>query len=189
MQRRSVLKWISGGWAALTTAVVAWPAVQFTLSAVRGGKQAPLPLQQRVARLRDLPPGKAVQVSLVGNQRDAWTTYPDEVLGRVWLVRTGEADGAPETATVRAFTSVCPHLGCQIQKGQDGQGFVCPCHRAAFALDGQPVADRPGQKNHAPRGMDSLECRIVQDENQQEWWVEVTYQAFEPGLTTQRVRV
>jgi hypothetical protein len=32
--------------------------------------------------------------------------------------------------------------------------------------------------------MDSLECRIVQDEQTQEWWVEVTYQRFEYGVTS-----
>jgi hypothetical protein len=31
--------------------------------------------------------------------------------------------------------------------------------------------------------MDSLECRLVRDEGDDEWWVEVNYEQFEQGLT------
>jgi hypothetical protein len=32
--------------------------------------------------------------------------------------------------------------------------------------------------------MDSLDCRIVQDEQSGQWWVEVRFEKFKQGLTT-----
>jgi Rieske Fe-S protein len=118
--------------------------------------------------------------------QDAWTTYADETIGRVWLVRRTDDTTPADDSHVEAFTSVCPHLGCAIQFPGPGKFFVCPCHKAAFDLSGQPVSDKVlGRVNHAPRGLDRLDCRLVQEEESGEWWVEVKYEKFEPGLTKQ----
>jgi cytochrome b6-f complex iron-sulfur subunit len=37
--------------------------------------------------------------------------------------------------TLRAFTSVCPHAGCDVSAREDDQ-LVCPCHGSRFGLDG-----------------------------------------------------
>ncbi|MEK6248011.1 MAG: hypothetical protein N2C12_07515, partial [Planctomycetales bacterium] len=59
-----------------------------------------------------------------------------------------------------------------------------PCHQARFDADGQRVtAAGSGHTNHSPRDMDPLECRLVQDEEFGDWWVEVKYEEFEVGLT------
>jgi len=180
--RRSMLKWISGALGTASAAVVTLPGGHFLAEALRARRSKAI--VQRVARLRDLSPGRPLQVAVVGSRRDAWTLYPEEVIGRVWLVRQpDEADeriGPPPS--VAAFTAVCPHLGCTLQLAQPGGQFVCPCHRAEFALDGAPLAE-PGRKSHAPRGMDALDCRLVRDSVDDDWWVEVTYEKFEQGLT------
>jgi cytochrome b6-f complex iron-sulfur subunit len=36
------------------------------------------------------------------------------------------------------LSSHCTHLGCSINKVEDGK-LVCPCHGSAFDLDGNPV--------------------------------------------------
>ena len=182
--RRSVLKWLSGALGTASAALVAIPGGRFVAGAMRSQRRDKAAMQ-RVARFHDLVPGRPTQVAVIGNRRDAWTLYPDEVIGRVWLVRPSEAPANERSPRVAAFTAVCPHLGCTIQLGVSGREFVCPCHRAAFALDGAPASDaQGGQKSHAPRGMDALECRVTRDAND-EWWVEVAYEKFEPGLTTQ----
>lgn len=182
MNRRGALKWISGLFAAACTLVVAIPGVSFVAEALRRGPRKKS-IVQRVARLQELPQGRPVQANIVGSRRDAWTVYPDEVIGRVWLVRQTD-DSVPESEhKVAAFTGVCPHLGCAILKSSDGENFVCPCHKAAFALDGEPLSeDQLGHTNHTPRGMDSLTAQPVQDEAGQ-WWVEVEYKQFVTGLT------
>ncbi|HUY88717.1 MAG TPA: Rieske 2Fe-2S domain-containing protein [Pirellulales bacterium] len=184
LHRRNALKWLSGALATASSAMIAIPGGRFVAGALRSRRRDEAVLQ-RVARLNDLVPGRPTQVAVVGNRRDAWTLYPDEVIGRVWLVRESKTSGEGQPPRVAAFTAVCPHLGCTIQLGANGEQFVCPCHRAAFALDGAPTNDaEAGEKSHAPRGMDALQCKVTRDAND-EWWVEVAYEKFEPGLTTQ----
>ena len=48
----------------------------------------------------------------------------------VILVRTTDTE-------YRAFSSVCPHLGCNVRKNRFG--FRCPCHGSAFDLSGKVV--------------------------------------------------
>jgi Rieske Fe-S protein len=91
-------------------------------------------------------------------RRDAWTLHPNDVIGRVWVIKHGQARDA-----LRVFTTICPHLGCSINANADPRtGFTCPCHAAEFTLAGA-VVQRAGHTNPAPRGMDSLDFRIDQD--------------------------
>jgi Rieske Fe-S protein len=183
MNRRTVLQWLSGLLAGASALVIGIPGLGFVLSGVLRRRKSTA-VVQRVARLGDLVPGKPVQVSVVGGRRDAWTLHAEEVIGRVWLVRGEGEPGTGKQPAVTALTAVCPHLGCTVQLDARARRFVCPCHRAAFAVDGQRMgALELGQPNHAPRGMDTLECRLVQDEEAGDWWVEVKYEKFEQGLT------
>ncbi len=178
MNRRSLLAWLSTGLQACIAGAVAIPGVQYILGGLRPSR-ASQATHQRVARLADLRTGQPLQVVITGRKQDGWTLSDSEVVGRVWLVRSDAAQ--PQ---VQAFNSLCPHMGCQIQLHAQSASFICPCHRAAFGKDGERlVASSTGERNHAPRGMDALECRIVQDEASGEAWVEVKYEKFEPGLT------
>ncbi len=190
MNRRTLLKCLSGWLGAVCASVVGVPGVSFILDAMRRGR-SPDEIIRRVARLKDLPIGKPVPVPISGSRLDAWTVHPNEVLGRVWVVRRkAEAVGdTPASDNVIALTATCPHLGCLIQHDPKEKCFVCPCHRAAFGLNGERLKkSNLRRENHAPRGMDALECRLVQDEATQEWWVEVDFQKFEQGLTQRVVK-
>jgi Rieske Fe-S protein len=188
MNRRAILKWLSAALGVTTSAIVLIPGAGYVAQWIRR-RPARDALVQRLIRLGDLPVGRPKIVPVIGNKQDAWTLYPAEPVGRVWLVRESDDTVAGENAKVSAFTAICPHLGCQIQLDSRGEAFVCPCHQAAFHADGSPVADRKlGHRNHAPRGMDPLDCRLVQDDDSGEWWVEVKYEKFEPGLTKRVVK-
>ncbi len=41
--------------------------------------------------------------------------------------------------TLRAFSAVCPHLGCIIHWNSDEKSFDCPCHGSRFASDGTVI--------------------------------------------------
>ncbi|HVJ66378.1 MAG TPA: Rieske 2Fe-2S domain-containing protein [Caulifigura sp.] len=181
MTRRDLLARLTAFLGTATAAVVAIPGMKYILGTLHA---APSEIAKfdRVARLADVRAGKPLQVVLKGRRCDGWTTYSNEILGRVWLVRDkNETGGSP---CVRAFTSVCPHMGCQVQLHGGGDHFICPCHRAAFATNGSRIDDpETKERNHAPRGMDGLECRIVTDAATGDEWVEVRYEQFETGLT------
>jgi len=182
MNRRSMLQWLSSLLAAASASLVAIPGLGYLLSSTR--RQRPSKsIVQRVARLDDLSPGKPVLVNVVGAGSDAWTALPEQVLGRVWLLRAADASDDREPV-ITALTALCPHLGCTIQLDSHAQQFVCPCHRAAFSLSGEKMAAKQsGEKNHAPRSMDTLNCRLVRDEVDDQWWVEVEFAEFETGLS------
>jgi len=185
MRRRTLLKIISGCLGSICAAIVGLPGISFVFEALRKNG-ASGELTRRVARLKDLPVGKAVAVPIIGARQDAWTVHPGEVLGRVWLVRqNSEAkEGDQPKSEIVAFSATCPHLGCAVQHDAKENRFLCPCHRAIFGLDGERITAKKGdQQNPSPRAMDLLSSRLVTDEATQEVWVEVTYQKFEQGLT------
>ncbi len=183
MNRRSLLKWISRGIGGTIALVVAVPGIRFITAPLRRRSSSEA-IKQRVAKLNNLRVGEPIQVAITGSRQDAWVHYDEEVIGRAWIVRETEDSVAPDQTVVKAFSAVCPHLGCAVQLGGD-QRFNCPCHKASFELSGQPLSDAElGHKNPTPRGLDDLECQLVEDEASGEWWVEVKYEKFEHGLTT-----
>ena len=123
-------------------------------------------------------------VPVMGQKRDAWASYDQQVIGRVWLVREPSAavESVVAETKVRALSSLCPHMGCQLQSPTGGKAFVCPCHRATFAIDGSRLPDpKTGERNHAPRDLDGVDCRLAHDEETGDWWVEVKYEKATPG--------
>lgn len=73
---------------------------------------------------------------------------PGTVLGAAAAVPVGGATVYPSAAVVVArpgsttyvaFSAVCPHAGCLVDKVQDGT-IHCPCHGSRFHLDGTVAA-------------------------------------------------
>lgn len=50
--------------------------------------------------------------------------------------------------TLKAFSAVCPHLGCIVNWNADEKSFDCPCHGSRFANDGT-VINGPAQSDLA----------------------------------------
>lgn len=158
------------------TAIVGLPGVRHILAATRPQKSSGTACR-RVARLSDLPVGRPVSIPLVGRRNDAWTTYPDQPIANLWFIRRDDGSVAPAETRVDAFSSICPHLKCRVLMDGNREQFVCPCHRGAFDMSGEPVSEaKLGHHNPAPRALDAYECRVVPGERG-EWWVEVTYPA------------
>lgn len=180
MNRRSALKWMSATLSAACASIIALPGVRYLFATVQRDDNNLAEPVQRVARLTDLPVNTPVEASITGRRQDAWSIYPEEVVGRVWLVRRTDEETPNADALVDCYSALCPHLRCAVQADKAQGCFVCPCHRGKFDLEGQRMS-QDGQKNPANRGLDSLTCRIVEED--EDAWVEVTWQEFEPAIT------
>ncbi len=149
--RRSFLKWATHGLAALFGLVLGFPALAYLIDARnRNAEDGDF---KTVARLSDLQEGVPRQVVIRDVRRDAWTLHPNDVVGRVWLVRR-------EGDHVDAYTTICPHLGCSVNYEDKAKRFLCPCHGGTFHLSGERVSEQDlGAANPVPRHMDRLEWR------------------------------
>ena len=184
MTRRTLLEWLARALGTACAAIVGVPAVQYLIDPLRRRPSAERDFK-RVVRLDALPVGVPREFAVRDIRQDAWTLYPEETIGRTWLVRRSNESTPPAQAELDVFATVCPHLGCAIQLDSAGRKFVCPCHKAGFRVNGERIGEKElGHKNPAPRDMDSLDWRVAQDEETEQWWVEVRFQKFKQGLTT-----
>lgn len=106
----------------------------------------------RIALLDQVPDdGVPRSFPVLADRVDAWTRYPQQRVGAVYLVRhKGEA-------TPTAFTAKCPHAGCFIGYTPGEDTFKCPCHTSAFKLDGSRAR---GDNEVSPRDMDKLKVEL-----------------------------
>jgi menaquinol-cytochrome c reductase iron-sulfur subunit len=167
--RRSFLKGATHVLGALFGAILGIPAVAYLIDArnrpARSGDF------KSVARLSELEVGVPRQVVIRDIRADAWTLHPNDVIGRVWLVRR-------DARTVEAYTTICPHLGCSVNFEGKSRRFICPCHNGTFDLNCRRV-ETAGVANPAPRDMHPLECRFDPADPD---LIQVKYQSFVQGL-------
>jgi menaquinol-cytochrome c reductase iron-sulfur subunit len=156
--RRSFLSWATYGLGAIFSAIIGVPIVCYAIDPRhRKGPKSNSKLVEGV-KLDELALNNPVQGVIRDTRVDGWNLYPNDVIGRVWVVQIGArpADIAAMTAAQKAayvvvFTTICPHLGCSVNA--DAGGFGCPCHGATFRITGE----RANADNPALRGMDTLE--------------------------------
>jgi Rieske Fe-S protein len=88
----------------------------------------------RAGSVSDLVPGVPVPRVLSVPAIDGWyRARGREIVFLVW-------DGARD---VRAFSSTCTHLGCQVRWDRDATRFICPCHGGVYAADGSVLEGPP----------------------------------------------
>ena len=123
------------------------------------------PVDVKLATLDMLPIGGAPKLfQIIADRRDAWTQFPMQAVGSVFLMRTSETE-------IVAFHSSCPHLGCAVEFRDDKSAFYCPCHDSNFAKTGAVVGRSPSL-----RGLDTLEVEV----RGREVWVK--FQSFKAGI-------
>lgn len=177
--RRSLLGFAIFGLGSIFSAVIGVPLVCYAIDPRhRKGPKGTFRLVEGI-KLDELTMNDPRQGVLRDKRDDAWTHYPSDVIGRIWVVQVGVR---PDLATpervaafnslpianpqnlptafreqyLKVFTTICPHMGCSVNRDSAGTGFACPCHAATFRLGG----DRVAEDNPAKRGMDSLEWKI-----------------------------
>lgn len=95
---------------------------------------------------KDILHGEPIKVDFIQRKKDGWVTV--EGRASAWVVT---ADGRDFTV----FDPLCTHLGCPYRWDTEKKQFLCPCHNAAFALDGKVLSGPP------PRPLDRFESKVV----------------------------
>ncbi len=122
----------------------------------------------RVTSLDSVPAdGQPARYPLEDRQRDAWTVYPRQPVGAVYLRR------ADSESTPRAFTDECPHLGCSVAFKNSLSRFQCPCHNSTWKLNGTRIDP---ERCPSPRDLDELQVEIRDGD------VYVDFQRFRSGI-------
>lgn len=185
-ERRRFLKWLTNGLGALFGVGFGIPAVAYLIDP--RNRTAPQRGFKRVGRLSELQKDVPHEVVLRDVRRDAWTIHPNDVVGRVWLVR--RSDDKAKTPMIDAFTTICPHLGCSVAYDVGRQRFICPCHNGTFLLSGE--RDPEVENNPPPRGMDTLNLKLEKDPasppGKEDYFIEVKYENFEQGKEQKSVK-
>lgn len=188
--RRSFLAWAVTGLGAVFTAILAAPVIAYFIDPRNRQSAGGSFRVVDMVPLTDLQQDRPVQGVLRAVRRDAWTLHPNDVVGRVWVVLkrpTLPANVAANDDTVlTVFTTICPHLGCSVNRNADAAtGFTCPCHAAQYNLDG---SRKDPASNPAPRGMDTLEWRVEADPaNPERRVLMVKYQNFKASIAEKEV--
>jgi Rieske Fe-S protein len=167
--RRSFLSFAIFGIGSIFTAILGVPVACYFIDP--RNRQTPPSTMKLVHGVKLDELNEAPVQGVVRDTRvDGWNLYPNDVIGRVWVVKMGNAPDLSTQALVMAFnantarknqflkvfTTICPHLGCSVNLNAGGNGFACPCHSATFNLNGA----RADETNPAKRPMDDLEWEI-----------------------------
>jgi len=97
----------------------AWSAIVAFVMAMLGALRLPMPsvFPESNSRVKLGRPERF--------QKGTSTYFPKQ---RLWLYRSDEG--------FHAISSVCTHLGCVVERGDDGK-FACPCHGSKFDEQGR----------------------------------------------------
>lgn len=103
----------------------------------------------QVLDAKTLEPGAPpIRVQIDASEvRDAWTVSEDVALGAAWVRKS-------EEGKVEALSSTCPHLGCAVDFDTEAGVFKCPCHKSAFAANGDKIS------GPSKRGLDPLPVEV-----------------------------
>src|SRR6185312_9913249 len=164
--RRAFLARVTTALSLLAGAAAAIPGLGLLLAPLRKTAAQPAGRPVRVAAGHEVRPDKPLRVTAVGQRQNAWLRLDRVTLGSCWLVR------AEESAPVRAFSTVCPHLGCSVDYDDRARAFICPCHGSSFDLEGRRLS------GPSPRGLDELELTAEGDD------LLVQIRRFRTGLAT-----
>jgi menaquinol-cytochrome c reductase iron-sulfur subunit len=147
IERRDFLK--SAACAVIGGACVLGPIAAGVLVVVHPLSLKGPPVELKLTNIDALPIGGAPKLfQVVTDRRDAWTQFPKQAIGAVFLMRKSESE-------VVAFNASCPHLGCAVEFRDESKAFYCPCHDSTFANTGDVVGKSPSL-----RGLDTLEVEV-----------------------------
>jgi Rieske Fe-S protein len=129
------------------SALVAIPLVGSVISPVLQKRKAATDWIE-LGKTEDFGVGQPTMVQWVTSRMDGW--FMETTPRAVWVVKQDGENFA-------VFNPRCTHLTCAYnwqEKGEHKDSFFCPCHDAAFDINGQVLAGPP------PRALDTLPVKV-----------------------------
>jgi len=102
----------------------------------------------KVGSLDSIQSGQPVNIPFVTSSKDAYLNETE--MHNIWIVKNSNDE-------VKAFSPICPHLGCSYNWNSSSDHFECPCHRSIFNIDGKVLS------GPSPRNLDTLPVQINDD--------------------------
>ena len=151
ISRRDFIKIATAAVGTFIGAAIGVPAIGYLISpALRAGSKD---AWVSIGNLDRIPIGEPFGFSFTRTQVNGWERTATNYGGFV-LRKSRDPDD------IKILSSRCTHLACQVNWRSESQTFVCPCHDAAFDINGNVLAGPP------PRPLDSYdEFQVDEDGN------------------------
>ena len=143
MNRREFVTIVTAAVGTAIGAVVGLPAIGYILTPATKTQESDawIPL----GPLENYPVGVPTLMSFVRTQVNGWEKTANSY--GVFVIR-GEGD------QLKTLSNVCTHLSCRVNWDDAAKEFKCPCHDAAFDINGGII------KGPQPRPLDGYEFKI-----------------------------
>ncbi|MFC4768948.1 ubiquinol-cytochrome c reductase iron-sulfur subunit [Effusibacillus consociatus] len=145
LSRRQFLTYALGGTGAFMAAAIGAPLIPFTADPLRKAGAASF---VEVGKESDFSTDLPKKVEFEVEKKDGW--YESKVKLSAWIIKK-------ENGGWLAMSSICTHLGCQVNGSTDASGksvpskdgewfFKCPCHDSLFDKYGVPKPGVPATR-------------------------------------------
>jgi Rieske Fe-S protein len=148
--RRTFLGWLTGGLAALATAVLGIPIIGYLF----GVRKAPVDWVL-LGPITNFPENQTRMVTFDNPIRQPW----DGMVAHtgVYVRYEGRDESQTDEANRHKFLVLavnCAHLGCPVEWFQESGLFMCPCHGGVYYGNGERASGPP------PRGLFPCPYRV-----------------------------
>lgn len=149
LSRRDFIKVTTGIVGGLIGAVIGLPSIYYLIDpALReGGKDAWIP----IGKFDDMQVGVPYPFSFTRVQVNGWERTASSFGG--YAVRKSDS---PDDLLI--LNSRCTHLACTVNWSAEANAYICPCHDAAFSMEGAVLHGPP------PRALDVYEEHHVTED-------------------------
>lgn len=147
LSRQDFVKFTVGVLGTIMGGIVGIPAVGYLLSpALKGGssKEAWIPM----GPLENYPIGVPTLFTFTRSKINGWEKTVNSY--GIFVVRKNESE-------VELFSNICTHLACRVNWNEERQEYTCPCHDAAFDINGAVTGGPP------PRPLDKYTETKIED--------------------------
>ncbi|MDP3184985.1 MAG: ubiquinol-cytochrome c reductase iron-sulfur subunit [Anaerolineales bacterium] len=146
ISRRDFVKLTTVALGSIMGAVIGLPVIGYLVDPAlkAGGKDAWIPL----GPLEKFEVGKPTLVTFIRSKVNGWEKTANSY--GVFVLKKSDRVGAAHT-DVMVLSNRCTHLSCRVNWKEEQQAYLCPCHDAAFDINGTVLGGPP------PRPLDKYE--------------------------------